>query len=1248
MKKYIPYFGLIFVLSLMLLFTSCRVETPITADISSISTTDSSVSFYVTVACEKDINAKSVLKKNNQVISEIEPLELNKTTKYTYDSLLPHQDYLIIISYTDDGNTIHLAEKKITTLKSDDFNISCNDQVVAYDGEPHTLTATSSDSTAIFTYSYYLNGQKVESAVEPGEYMVLISFAGNDAYLPTEIERTLTINKGVITLDISDISVVYGEDYSIDLGQYKDVLSVSYYQDSTLLEAKPTKPGSYKAIISLTDTIHYEDFEKEIKIEIAKASIQPTFEDINVTYGENYSIDLGQYKDILSISYYQDSTLLESKPSEPGSYKAVISLTNTTHYQAYSKEIKIEIAKLRINPTFENINITYGEDYSIDLGEYASLLDITYYQGDTPLLSKPASAGIYKATISLKNHKVYEDFLTEIQIKINKKKYSFTINDIHISYGESYVVEDNLIPILYEVTYQHSHQVIEKPTLPGIYQATLSIIDKENYDVADKTIEIQIDKINYQCNLSNIRHLEGEPLKIDVIEDVLITYYQNEQMILEPTSAGEYVIHLDIQDHAYYNDFHKAISLTIVSATEKQNITITAENQAYLENTNYTLVYQVDWDIDLQIHYYKNNELLSERPTACGEYMVELSYPDTDRFFAVTKTIQLFIYPKAMKINQVTEGYIHTYGTVLHQDSQYSYFADGASVLVVENKDFILGKSYEIAGKYDGNSVIVLHQAELTNIIEVNKNKILLTDYFKIKDTLYHQYIELTGIVIMKNDEYYLTINGTELFKINTIVESSLVGTNKGVAITLIHFENQYIITSIKECTLTDIEQFYVDIYQFKFEDIVDSVPTSYLDYGMTYLSSSNPAAFNISSLKITPSTSENLELQVTVQFTYQDYEITKTCTMLILQSIQNQELAVYSIEMHQQYGDSTLVCYGDFELLIDTGDKKDGPYVNQFLKEHISDDNHLDMLIISHCHSDHMGGLVKMSSSDSTTKALDGIDTIGTIIDYGHDRSSNTMHENWVTLRNSYIAKGTTYYDVYSAAKNINNATSHFDITEDLKLDILDTNTYAQPAQSTSSKDYNIYSIACLLTYHNFKFFFAGDLEDQGESNLIKNADITELGNITEDDVVLYKAAHHGTDVGGNNGGTNGGNQFPLLQKIKPDYFYISAAMCKGNTSFIGGQPHPYPSCLANFLYFSDEIYFNGTNGTLEFITDGMQMKRIHGFGATTNYLVNGVSIDYTIEADLKLIETQWYLTYRKNEVDSKYQSLLSKYPKA
>lgn len=136
--------------------------------------------------------------------------------------------------------------------------------------------------------------------------------------------------------------------------------------------------------------------------------------------------------------------------------------------------------------------------------------------------------------------------------------------------------------------------------------------------------------------------------------------------------------------------------------------------------------------------------------------------------------------------------------------------------------------------------------------------------------------------------------------------------------------------------------------------------------------------------------------------------------------------------------------------------------------------DKVLDMMIVSHPHADHTGGL-----SDRNT--FREIDSVGTFIDYEYQYAA-PMNKGYESNREKYIPEGTTYYPVYGIFhKNIHSPV--FDLGDGVTLEVLDTGLYL-PTDTIMNSGYNHNgsSVACVLTYGENRFFFAGELEAKGE----------------------------------------------------------------------------------------------------------------------------------------------------------------------
>ncbi len=311
----------------------------------------------------------------------------------------------------------------------------------------------------------------------------------------------------------------------------------------------------------------------------------------------------------------------------------------------------------------------------------------------------------------------------------------------------------------------------------------------------------------------------------------------------------------------------------------------------------------------------------------------------------------------------------------------------------------------------------------------------------------------------------------------------------------------------------------------------------------------------------------------------------------------------IYFIEMHKQYGVSVYVQAGDFDMLLDAGAPEDGGYVNDFLRRHISD-GRLELVVASHPHSDHMGGM---------NTALSTIKNITYAVDYGCIRDYSA-----VSSTRARFKQADKYSPVIDCVNNRNGARKVLYITNDMYVTFLNTGYYEEEDKDISSYDghgTNNTSVALLLTYKNQNFFFAGDLENEAQSSMLNRENISKLDVLT--------SSHHGS---------SNANGTPLLSKTRPNVSVISTALIDrgSKTSQALDQTHPIGSALKNLINYSNKVYCNFTTGTLQVtLNGGVDVK---GLGVSKPYYLDGVAV--TGEENLEFKYTKYAKRYRSKYI--------------
>lgn len=311
-------------------------------------------------------------------------------------------------------------------------------------------------------------------------------------------------------------------------------------------------------------------------------------------------------------------------------------------------------------------------------------------------------------------------------------------------------------------------------------------------------------------------------------------------------------------------------------------------------------------------------------------------------------------------------------------------------------------------------------------------------------------------------------------------------------------------------------------------------------------------------------------------------------------------DLTLTSIEMCDFYGECTLIQYGSYDLVIDSGAGADAYHVKEVLNTKITDRT-IDLLIVTHPHGDHIGGIIN--------GALDNLN-ISMIVDYGYtyDTSDNGTIDNseyvanYVRWRNERVRDGATYYSVLeamSAIPTINISKEDNCYLKWLKNDYYVAKDQVFPNSKVPTDNPNTTSVSCYVQYKYWNIILCGDI-DSSYAEMSIQANHNKLFKGKER--VMLKATHHGS-------GSSMGSAF--LDWCHPELMYVSAAMvdpvCIPNQVTLGSgteaQAHPNKTTLKRMVNRTDKIYWNGINGDLIISVDGVNDANVMGLGRNKNY---------------------------------------------
>ena len=241
---------------------------------------------------------------------------------------------------------------------------------------------------------------------------------------------------------------------------------------------------------------------------------------------------------------------------------------------------------------------------------------------------------------------------------------------------------------------------------------------------------------------------------------------------------------------------------------------------------------------------------------------------------------------------------------------------------------------------------------------------------------------------------------------------------------------------------------------------------------------------------------------------------------------------SVHFIDVGQ--ADAALVeCDGHF-MLVDGGNRGDSDVIYTVLKKAGADK--LDMVVASHAHEDHIGGLPGAFSYATAELTLCPVtdydsDIFRTFKEYAEEKGGGLT-----------VPEAGDMYDLGSA-----------------EVEILGLN---------AGEDTNNTSIVLMIRYGETSFLFTGDAEREAEQALL------DSGAELKADVL--KVGHHGSDTS---------ISYPFLREVMPEYAVISVG--EGNS-----YEHPEEGPLSRLRDAGCKILRSDLNGDIIISSDGKKLS--------------------------------------------------------
>lgn len=254
-----------------------------------------------------------------------------------------------------------------------------------------------------------------------------------------------------------------------------------------------------------------------------------------------------------------------------------------------------------------------------------------------------------------------------------------------------------------------------------------------------------------------------------------------------------------------------------------------------------------------------------------------------------------------------------------------------------------------------------------------------------------------------------------------------------------------------------------------------------------------------------------------------------------------DEQLQIHFLDAGQ--ADAALLQYKGKYMLIDTGDVDSRPALLKMLKD--KGVKELDVVLLSHPHGDHMGGMNALFQHFSIKRVCDNGQVVHT-----------AMYKNYV----KNIAERHIPYTVLKQGDKIvfaDDVVCHvFWPTAQDGLDY---------GMSESSRTNN-QSVVCKVVFGDFSVLFTGDIQYEGETAILRTVHHSQLKS------TIVKVGHHGSQ-------TSSGLAF--IQAVRPVAAVIS---CGAGNSY----GFPYQKVLDSLQKYGATIYRTDRNGMISVRSDG------------------------------------------------------------
>ena len=551
-----------------------------------------------------------------------------------------------------------------------------------------------------------------------GTYRVVVELAGNDNYNPASATLDFVISQATNTW-VEELSITgwtYNEKANVPTAkaQYGEVsFTYSSEENGTYTREVPKNAGTWYVKATVEGTENYTGLEFVVSFTIAKAETTLTFEKNNIdkTYDNNVISEpkvskIGSSND-LTFAWFvangNDWKQLDNAPSDVGTYKVVVSVTEDTNYNGASieKEFSISMADNEWTKELSIKDWIYGETsnapratakYGDVIYTYSNSKDGTYTS------DVPVNAGKWYVKASVAGTANYTGLESvPVSFEIKKADSSIQFKD-GISFDKVFdtntviVTEEQIektgstgtVSFTFEKKVNDEWKTVETPTEVGTYRVTATLAEDNNHTSAtSKPLEFTITKANSTVTITTQslnKVYDGNAVTAPEYttsgSDGKVTIkWQEKSMTAKtewkdlksaPSTVGTYRVVVELAGNDNYNPASATLDFVISQATNTWVEELSITGWTYNEKANVPTAKAQYGEVSFTYSSEENGTYTREVPKNAGTWYVKATVEGTENYTGLTST------PVAFEIAKAIPTYENITNLVLGQGQELS------------------------------------------------------------------------------------------------------------------------------------------------------------------------------------------------------------------------------------------------------------------------------------------------------------------------------------------------------------------------------------------------------------------------------------------------------------------------------------------------------------------------------------------------------------------------------------------------